>query len=217
MNDTCPVPPPPAANRPELLRHALRLEYLTVGWNVLEGLIAVTAALAAGSVALLAFGIDSFVETSSGLVLLWRLRAESAASDPKAIEALERRAQKLVAVSLGALAAWIAFDATKALWQREIPEPSLVGIALTSISAGVMLWLARAKRAAARALGSRALEADAFQTTACWWLSIVALGGLALNAVFGWWWADPAAALAMTPLIVSEAREAWRGEECGCH
>lgn len=216
MTATC-AGPPRAENRPEWLQRALRLEYLTVGWNVLEGLIAVTAALAAGSVALLAFGIDSFVETSSGLVLLWRLRAESRRSDANAIASLERRAQKLVAVSLGALAAWIAFDATQALWLREIPEPSLVGIALTSISAGVMVWLARAKRPAARALGSRALEADAFQTTACWWLSIVALAGLALNALFGWWWADPAAALVMTPLIASEAREAWRGDACGCH
>lgn len=209
----------PLGDRGVALRAALKLEYLTVGWNVVEGVIAVAAALTAGSVALLAFGIDSFVETSSGLILLWRLRAESASPSPDAcaVERLERRAQKLVAASLAALAAWVAFDATRALCGREVPEPSPVGIALTAVSAAVMLWLARAKRAAARTLGSRALEADAFQTTACWWLSIVTLGGLGLNAAFGWWWADPVAALAMTPLILQEARESWRGDPCGCH
>jgi divalent metal cation (Fe/Co/Zn/Cd) transporter len=92
-----------------------------------------------------------------------------------------------------------------------------VGIALTTVSMFVMLWLGRAKRRAAAALGSRALEADAFQTTACWWLSIITLAGIGLNAALGWWWADPVAALAMTPLIAYEGREAWRGEECGCH
>ncbi len=206
-----------ARERARHLDRALRLEWLTVGWNVLEGLIAVTAALAAGSVALLAFGIDSFVETSSGMILLWRLRAEAGMRDPRAIDALDRRARRLVAASLWALAAWIAFDAARTLWAKEAPEASLVGIALTAVSALVMVWLARAKRATARDLGSRALEADAFQTTACWWLSIAALAGLALNAAFGWWWADPVAALAMAPLISTEAREAWRGEECGCH
>lgn len=196
------------------LRQALRLEYLTVGWNVVEGIVAVTASLAAGSIALLAFGIDSFVETSSGAILIWRLRAEAGAQDEEAVERLDRRARRLVGVSLFALAAWVVFDAGKALWTREQPRTSLVGMVLLSVSLGVMWWLARAKGKAARRLGSAALESDAFQTSACWWLSLIALAGIALNASLGWWWADPVAALGMTAFLVREGNEAWRGECC---
>lgn len=205
-----------AETRPRLVRRALRLEYLTVGWNVVEGVVAIGAALAAGSVALLGFGIDSFVETASGLVLLWRFHAEAAARDHEEIERLEHRALRLVGATLFLLAAWVAFDAARTLWERERPSPSAVGIALTSVSIVAMQWLARAKRRTASLLGSRALEADAFQTTACFWLSIVTLGGIGLNAALGWWWADPVAALGMVPLIAKEGLEAWRGEECGC-
>lgn len=193
---------------------ALRLEYLTVGWNIVEGSIAVAAALVAGSVALLGFGIDSFVESVSAGVLIWRLRAESAAADRAAIERLDRHAHRLVAVSLLLLAAFITFDAGLTLWRRERPHPSTVGMVLTTLSIGVMIWLARAKRRAADVLGSRALKADSFQTSACWWLSIVTLGGIGLNAVLGWWWADPVAALGMTVFLVREGREAWHGEDC---
>jgi divalent metal cation (Fe/Co/Zn/Cd) transporter len=211
--ESAPTPPPP---REALVRRALRLELLTVGWNVVEGIVAIGAALAAGSVALLGFGIDSFVETASGLVLLWRFRAERGARDHEEIERLEHRALRLVGATLFLLAAWVGFDALRTLWERERPAPSAVGLALTSISIVTMRWLAGAKRRTAALLGSRALEADAFQTTACFWLSVVTLGGIALNAAFGWWWADPLAALAMVPLIAKEGREAWRGEECGC-
>jgi divalent metal cation (Fe/Co/Zn/Cd) transporter len=207
---------PTTPSRDAALRRALRLEYLTVGWNVVEGVIGVSAALAAGSVALLGFGIDSFVESTSGAVLIWRLRAERRARDPEAIEALDRRAHKLVALTLFALAAYIGVDALKALWLREAPEASVVGIVLTSVSLSAMWLLARAKRRAARDLGSRALEADAFQTTACFWLSLVTLAGLALNALLGWWWADPVAALAMTYFLVREGREAWEGKDDCC-
>jgi divalent metal cation (Fe/Co/Zn/Cd) transporter len=201
--------------REQLLRRALRLEWLTVGWNVAEGLIAVAAALAAGSVALLGFGIDSFVESASGGILVWRLLAEKRiAADPHAIERLDRRARKLVALSLFALALYVAADASLALWRSERPEASLVGIVLTCVSILVMLWLGQAKRRIAADLGSRALAADAFQTTACWWLSVITLAGIGLNAAFGWWWADPMAALGMTPLLVREGVEAWRGEDC---
>jgi divalent metal cation (Fe/Co/Zn/Cd) transporter len=205
-----------APPRQDLLRRGLRLEYLTVGWNVVEGGVSVAAAVAAGSVALFGFGMDSFVETTSGLVLIWRLRAERWARDPEAIERLDQRAHKLVALSLLALAAYVAFDAVKALVTREKPEPTLVGIAITTLSLTVMAWLARAKRRAARGLASRALEADAFQTTACFWLSLITLAGIGLNAALGWWWADPVAALGMTYFLVREGREAWRGEDCGC-
>lgn len=203
--------------RGEVLGRALRLEYLTVGWNVVEGAIAVTAALAAGSVALLGFGIDSFVESASGAVLIWRLLAERRTTDRAAVERLDRRAHQLVGVTLFLLAAYVAMDAGLALWNRERPEPSPVGIVLTAISMAVMIWLARAKRRAAAGLGSGALKADAFQTTACFWLSVITLAGIGMNAALGWWWADPAAALGMTVFLVREGAEAWRGEDCGCH
>lgn len=206
----------PAERRGELLRRAFGLEWLTIGWNVIEGLIAVAAALAAGSVALLGFGFDSFVESASGGILIWRLLAERKTADSHEIERLDHRARRLVAISLFALALYVAIDASYSLWKGERPSTSPAGIILTIVSLLVMVWLARAKRRAAVALGSRALEADAFQTTACWWLSLITLAGIALNAAFGWWWADPLAALGMTPLLVWEGREAWRGEECCC-
>ena len=201
-------------SRAAALRGALRLEYLTVGWNVIEGLVAVGAALAAGSVALLAFGIDSFVECASGAILIWRLRAERTAADQAAVERLDRRAHQLVGWSLFALAAWVVFDASHSLWTQERPEPSPVGIGLLVVSIAAMGWLARAKRRAAAALRSRALEADSFQTSACFWLSVVGLVGITLNAVVGWWWADPAAAFGIALLLVKEGREGLRGESC---
>jgi divalent metal cation (Fe/Co/Zn/Cd) transporter len=205
-----------ASQRDITVRTARRLEYLTVGWNVVEGAVALAAALAAGSIALFGFGVDSFVECASGLVLLWRLSAERRGLDGEAIERLDRRAHRLVGATLFLLAAYVAVDAGRALWERERPSPSLVGIALTSVSIATMYWLARAKRRAAVELASKALEADAFQTTACFWLSLITLSGIGLNAAFGWWWADPAAALGMTWFIAKEGLEAWRGEECGC-
>ena len=203
--------------RKRQLAVALRLEWLTLGWNVVEGLIAVLAALAAGSVALLGFGADSFVESASGGVLLWRLRKETEGMAPALVERLDRRAHRLVAISLFLLAAYVAVDAALSLWHGERPRASPVGIGLTLVSLFVMIWLARAKRRAAAALGSRALEADAFQTTACWWLSLITLTGIGMNTLLGWWWADPAAALAMCPLLVWEGSKAWQGEPCGCH
>ncbi len=202
--------------RADSLTLALRLEYLTIGWNVVEGVVAIAAALFAGSVALLGFGIDSFVESASGGVLVWRLLAERRGMAAEDVERLDARAHKLVGASLFLLATYIAVDAAVALWTREAPRPSPVGIALTIVSIAAMRWLASAKRRAARRLGSRALEADAFQTTACFWLSIITLAGIGLNAALGWWWADPVAALAMTWFIGKEGAEAWRGEECSC-
>jgi divalent metal cation (Fe/Co/Zn/Cd) transporter len=202
--------------RSRLLAGALRLEYLTVAWNAVEAVIAIWAALAVGSIALLGFGIDSVVEMSSGLILLWRLRTEAHHERPIDLEALDRRAHRLVGLSLFLLAAYVAFEAVKALWAQERPEPTLVGMGLAALSLPVMLWLGRAKRRTARSLDSHAMESDAFQTTACMWLSAITLIGIGLNALFGWWWADPLAALAMVFFIGQEGREAWRGKTCAC-
>ena len=200
----------PVSDRPRLLGRGLRLEYLTVGWNIVEGLVAIGAGVIAGSIALIGFGVDSFVETISGLVLIWRLRAEATGdADEERIEHVERRASRLVAVSFVILAAYVAFEAVRTLAAQDRPDASPVGIALTAVSIAVMLWLARAKRETGEALGSRALVADSHQTYACWYLSATTLAGLVLNAAFGLWWADPIAGLVIGLFLVREAREAW--------
>ncbi len=215
-DEACHEAAPRRAARARDVRLALRLELLTVAWNLAEGVIAVWAARASGSVALLGFGIDSFVELLSGLVLTWRLQAERRATDALRVASLDRRAQALVGLSLFALAAYVAACAAWALAMGERPEASRAGIALTCVSIGVMLGLGRAKRRLAARLGSRALEVDAFQTTACWWLSLITLAGIGLNALWGLWWADPVAALLMALLLVREGRSAWQGEHCHC-
>lgn len=210
---TCAAPTPDL--RPESVNRALRLEYLTVGWNVVEGVIAIGAALKAGSVAILGFGIDSFVECASALVMIWRLRAErDHRMTATRLEAIDGRARKLVAGSLFLLAAYVTFDAANTLWTGDEPAFSAVGVALLAVSIAVMLWLARAKRSVARELGSEAMKADAFQTTACWWLSVSALVGVCLNGLFGWWWADPVAAFVIAALVAREGRDAWNGRAC---
>ncbi len=201
-------------SRTELVARGRRLEWFTLSWNLIEGVVAVAAALAAGSVVVLGFGIDSFVECSSSIVLLWRLNAERKNLDPTRLERIDQRAHKLVGFSLFALAAYILFDGGKALWLQQRPEASIPGLVLAAVSVPVMLWLAREKRRVAAAIKSRALAADSFQTTACVWLSITTLVGAGANAALGWWWADPVAAIAMTYFLVSEGREAWRGEDC---
>ena len=199
--------------RAELLRHGLLLEYLTVGWNIIEGLIAIAAGLVSGSVALVGFGMDSFIESISGTVLIWRLREERRGATDERIERVERRAELLVGVAFLVLAAYVTFEASRSLIGGEAPDTSPVGIVLTAVSIPVMLWLAAAKRRTGEALGSRALIADSKQTRACWYLSVVALTGLVANAVLGWWWADPLAALAIAVLLVREGWEAVRGED----
>ena len=201
-------------SRDRLLRRGLRLEYLTVGWNVVEGLVSIGAALASGSVALLGFGVDSFVESVSEGVLIWRLRTEERGElDEEAIERVEHRAERLVAISLLLLGAYILVDAVWSLVQGDRPSASPVGIVVTALSLGVMGFLARAKRTTGEALGSRALIIDAFQTTTCLWLSATTLVGLAANALLGWWWADPVAAIVIALLVLRESIEAWRGEK----
>jgi divalent metal cation (Fe/Co/Zn/Cd) transporter len=213
----CVVPTdlvPPA--RAEQLRRAFRLEVFSVAWSVFEGGVAVAAAIAAGSVVLLGFGADSFVESASAVLMLWRLVGERRLRDHRDLERIETRARRLTALSLMLLAGYVAIDAVHALVVSERPRFSAAGAVLLVVSMTLMMALARAKRRTAAALGSRALAADAFQTTACWWLSAIALAGIGLNALWGWWWADPVAALGAAVLIAKEGGQAWRGEETCC-
>jgi divalent metal cation (Fe/Co/Zn/Cd) transporter len=206
-----------ASTRTQHLQRGILLEYLTIGWNVIECVVAVGSGAVSGSVALVGFGIDSFIETSSGAVLLWRLRAEHRGQDA---EKVERKALKLVGVCFMLLAAYVTFDSVKTLIEKEYPERSVIGIAIAFLSMVVMPWLAHLKRRTAGNLNSASLHADSRQTSLCAYLSVILLAGLLLNALLGWWWADPVAALAMVPVIVKEGREALRGEtcsDCACH
>ena len=198
-------------DRVALLRRGIALEGVTVSYNAAEGVVAIAAGLAAGSVALTGFGIDSVIEVTSGALLWWRLRAElgSAPLGPT----VERRASRGAGFLLLALGVYIITDAARLLLTGNRPESSLVGIVLMVLSLIVMPLLARAKLAVAAKLESRALRADAHETIVCAWLSATTLLGLGLNALLGWWWADPVAALAMLPLIVREGIEAWREED----
>lgn len=196
------------------VRRGRSLEYLTIIWNLLEGIISVGAGLLAGSIALVGFGIDSFIESLSGGALLWRLHLDA----PERREKAERIALRVIGVSFLLLAAYVAVDAVRALINREPPEATYLGIAIAALSLVVMPLLARAKRRVAKEIHSHAMEADARQTDICTYLSAILLGGLLLNAVVGWWWADPLAALVMIPIIGKEGIEALRGQQCGdCH
>lgn len=200
----------PQLERERLVRRGRMLEYFTIGWNVLEGLVAVGAGVLAASPSLVGFGFDSFIESTSGAALLWRLHTDHE-------ELRERReliALRLVGSSFLLLAVYIAYDSIVTLVAREAPEGSYVGIALTIVSLIVMPFLARGKRKVAAQIESRALEADSRQTDFCVYLSAIALGGLVLNALFGYWWADPIAALIMVPIIAYEGVEGLRGKKC---
>ena len=189
------------------IRRGKILEFLTVAYNLLEGVIAVGAGIVAGSIALVGFGFDSGIEVLASLLLIWRLYVG---------ERVEKRALQLVGASFLLLAAYVAFDATKALVRSEAPDESIIGIVLAAVSVVVMPLLVRAKRRVADAIQSRAMHAEATQTQLCMYLSAILLAGLGLNAAFGWWWADPVAALVMVPIIANEGREALRGDTCEC-
>ena len=205
-----------AAAREPFVRQGLRLEYLTLGWEVIEAAVALIAAAMSGSVALLGFGIDSVAELASATILIWRLKSEQHGRSSADIETIDRRARRMVGASLFVLAGYIAFDAIQTLIFTAKPAGSVTGIAVTSVAMAVMWWLGRAKRRVATPLKSGALFSDAFQATACFWLCLITLAGLALNMALGWWWADPAAALVMVYFIAREGLEAWRGNECSC-
>jgi len=197
--------------RPAAVLHGRRLEYFTVVWNTLEGLVAVVAGIVAGSISLVGFGIDSFIEVTSGSVLLWRMSVDS---DVHRREANEKRALRIVGACFLLLGAYIAFDSISDLWSKRAPEHSIAGIVLACASLVVMPLLSRAKRKVGRALGSAAMHADAKQTEFCTYLSAILLAGLLLNAFFGLWWADPLAALIMVPVIAKEGIEGVQGKAC---
>jgi divalent metal cation (Fe/Co/Zn/Cd) transporter len=204
-----------AAARPALVRRGLWLNYVTITYNTVEAIVSLAAGLVAGSVALVGFGVDSGIEVAASVAAQWRLRADI---DPVRRERVERVTHRVIGASFLVLAAYVAVDSVTTLWEREAPEASPVGLVILVLSVLVMPVLARAKRRVARALQSRALEADAAQTSLCAYLSVIALAGVGLNAAFGWWWADPVAALAMVPIIGKEGVEGLRGEAgCGCH
>ena len=201
-----------SAERTKHLKQGRKLEYFTIGWNIVEAGVAIGAGWFAGSIALVGFGVDSLIESLSGAVLLWRLFS------PAHEESREKIALKLVGISFLILAAYVAFEAVKSLLTHELPQTSFVGIGLAVVSLIIMPLLARAKRQSASNLESRAMKADSRQTDLCAYLSAILLGGLALNALFGWWWADPVAALIMVPIIAREGFEGLRGEVCeDCH
>lgn len=200
-------------NRGALVQRGRRLEYFTIAWNMLEGLLSVAAGAMAGSIALVGFGIDSFIEVTSAGALLWRIALDA---DEENRERHERYALRIVGACFIALAAYITVDSIKTLLMREVPERSVFGIAVAIASLVVMPLLARAKRRVASGMNSAAMEADSRQTDFCTYLSAILLFGLAANWRLGWWWADPVAALVMVPIIMHEGIEGWRGEKCSC-
>lgn len=202
--------------RKAALRSGRLLEYATIGWNSLEAVASIIAGVISGSIALVGFGLDSVIETASGAALLWRLRhANELTSESR--ERAERIALKIVGASFLGLAAYVGIDAVLSLWKHEAPDESLLGIAIAALSLIVMPVLAHAKRKVAAQLNSAAMKADSRQTDLCAYLSAILLAGLGLNALFGWWWADPVAGLIMVPIIAREGVEALRGEACECH
>jgi divalent metal cation (Fe/Co/Zn/Cd) transporter len=199
-------------DRPAAVHRGQRLEYFTVVWNTVEGLVAVVAGMIAGSISLVGFGIDSFIEVTSGSVLLWRMSVDS---DVHRRKLNEKRALRIVGGCFLLLAVYIMYDSISDLWSKRAPEHSIAGIILACVSLVVMPILSRAKRKVGRALGSAAMHADAKQTEFCTYLSGILLAGLLLNAVFGLWWADSVAALIMVPIIAKEGIEGIQGK--GCH
>jgi len=201
--------------RRAFVKRGRRLEYFTIAWNALEGLVAVVAGALAGSISLVGFGIDSFIEVTSGSVLLWRMSVDA---EVHRRELNERRALRIVGVCFLLLAAYIAYESALDLWTRRAPEQSIPGIVLACVSLVVMPLLSRAKRKVGRALGSAAMHADAKQTEFCTYLSAILLAGLLLNTLLGLWWADPVAGLVMVPIIAKEGIDGLQGRACadGC-
>jgi divalent metal cation (Fe/Co/Zn/Cd) transporter len=193
-----------------VVKRGQRLAWLTIGWNTVEGVVAVASGIVAGSVALVGFGVDSYVEVFAGAVILWRLTKE--VHGERVSEQAERRAVKLIAATFVVLAVGIGVESVRKLVSGERPRESVAGIAITIVSLIVMPVLARAKRRVGRQIGSRAVEADATETTLCVWMSAIVLSGLVLNSLFGWWWADPLAGFGIVYVAGREGIEHWRHE-----
>jgi len=190
-----------------LRRRARILAGATIGWNVVEAVVAIGAGVAAGSVALVGFGIDSTIEVSASISVLWLLAGHHD-------ERRERQTSRAIAVSFAALALYVAVEAVISLASGDRPHHSTVGIVLAALSLLVMPGLAFAKRAAGRAMGSGSVVADGTQTLLCSYLSAALLIGLVLNTTFGWWWADPLTGLFIAFVAAREARETWNGDDC---
>ena len=179
----------------------------TIGWNVVEGVVAIAAGIAAGSVSLIGFGLDSGIEVSAALILAWRLAQERRTGCK---QDADKRAQRLIAVSFAALALYVGVESVRDLMTADRPDESVVGIAIAALSLVVMPLLARAKRRMAPLMGSRAVEAEAKQTVLCALMSGGLLVGLSANAALGWWWADPLAGLFIASLAAYETVNTWR-------
>ena len=204
---------PSLAERSRLERRARLFAWIGIAWHVVEFAIAIAAGLAAGSIALIGFGADSLIEALAGMVVLWLFTGSRLGSP-----AAERRAQQLVAVSFFVLAAYVSVEALRTLIGGDHPQASWVGIGLAAFTAPTMPLLAQAKRRIGNRLNSAATVKEASQTQLCAYLSIALLVGLGANALLGWWWADPLAALAIAGVAAKEGHESWRGEGCadGC-
>jgi divalent metal cation (Fe/Co/Zn/Cd) transporter len=200
-----------AGPRGEITRRGRPLQYVTIAWNSAECVVALAAGFMAGSIALVGFGLDSAIEVTSSLAALWRLRRDADELDRAGAE---KRTMQIIGCCFLLLATYVCYEAVRALVEGKSPDRSTVGIVLAALSLVVMPTLARFKRRVASKLISGALEAEARQTEICAWLSAVLLVGLGLNAGLGWWWADPIAALGMTPLIAWEGWQAVRGRTC---
>lgn len=201
-------------DRDRFVERGRRLEYFTILWNSLEALAAVVSGLIAGSVVLVGFGLDSLIEVASGGALLWRLHHDA---DPTRRERAERLALRIVGGCFLLLSVYIVYDSLDSLLTANAPKRSLPGIIIAVASLVAMPLLARAKRQVSAGIGSAAMAADARQTDFCTYLSAILLGGLLLNALFGFWWADPLAGLIMVPIIGKEGFSAWRGKTCSDH
>jgi divalent metal cation (Fe/Co/Zn/Cd) transporter len=207
-----PLPLTASADRDRLMRRARILAWSANAWHVVEFAIAVGAGVAAGSIALIGFGLDSLVEVAAGTVIVWLFTGRRLADSARA----ERRAQQLIAVSFLLLAAYIAVESGRDLIVGEHPQASWVGIGLAAVTAPTMPLLARAKQRIGRRLGSSATVSEGAQNMLCAYLSVALLVGLGANALFGLWWADPVAALVIAGVAAREGRRSWRGDACRC-
>jgi divalent metal cation (Fe/Co/Zn/Cd) transporter len=205
------LPVIPSRERLALERRARLLAWGGNAWHVVEFAIAVGAGIAAGSIALIGFGADSLIEASAGLVVVWLFTGRRLGS-----ERAERRAQQLIAGSYAVLVVYILLESTRTLVGGHHPAASWLGIGLAAFTASTMPLLARAKRRVGRKLSSAATVSEAAQNQICAYLSIALLVGLLANALLGWWWADPAAALVIAGLAGKEGWGSWQGESCEC-